>query len=578
MTLRAGILSLALLLLAAAPAGAAFEITAFEVTPSSTAAGAHADVTIAASFPPYDAGNPPQRPRNVTFHLPPGLAGDPFATPRCKEAAYRADTCPAATRIGSVAAKATGVTLQIPPLPPLVQLPQDVTGDLYNLEPAGAEPARLGAVLRPIGGLAGKLFVPTIINARATDGGLDSVVTDLPTQLNGIELYTERMAFTLEGRPAGGTGPFMRNPTSCGPATTTAVATPYGEPATAVSRTSSFTPTDCGALPFEPHIEGAVGANGKTARQAKPPVQTVITQGAEQAGQASVTVSLPGILGPDLTQLGRACPVEQSLSRSCPDTARVGTVTAATPLLAKPLTGSVYLATRAGAPLPGLTIQLADPIPLRLDGAVEFTPQGLRTTFTGLPDVPLSRFQLDLFGGAEGAFQLGSDLCAAAPPQITAAFTAQSGKQTAETKTLAVAGCTAPPAVTAAITRVRTGRPTVRVTVGAANDAPDLRLVRVLLPNALKAKPKRAKKGARAKLGTRPLTRKAISLTKDGELRLTLPEGARTVTATLRKGAVRVGRKLRKSKPPRKLKLRVAVRDADGTRPITTLKVRPRRR
>jgi len=52
MPLRAGILTLALLLLAAAPARAAFDVTAFELTPSSTAAGAHADVTIATSFTP----------------------------------------------------------------------------------------------------------------------------------------------------------------------------------------------------------------------------------------------------------------------------------------------------------------------------------------------------------------------------------------------------------------------------------------------------------------------------------------------------------------------------------------------
>ena len=449
MPLRAGILSLAVLLLAAAPARAAFDVTAFAVTPSSTAAGAHADVTIAASFPPYDAANPPQRPRNVTFHLPPGLAGDPFATPRCKEAAYRADACPAATRIGSVAAKATGVTLQIPPLPPLVQLPQDVTGDLYNLVPTGTDPARLGAVLRPLGGLAGKLFVPTAIRARATDGGLDSLVTNLPTELSGIQLYTERMAFTLQGRPAGTKRAFMRNPTSCKPAVSTIVATPYGTPATPVTKTSTFTPTACDALPFAPHIEGTVGANGATARLAKPPVRTTITQGGEEAGQSSVTVGLPPILGVDLTQLGRACTVEQAASRSCPDTAKVGSVEAATPLLAQPLTGAVYLASRGPAALPGLTIQLDDPIPLRLEGSVELTPEGLKTTFTGLPDVPLSRFRLDLAGGEQGVFQLASDLCVADPPPVTAAFVAQSGKTAAETKALAVAGCTDPPRVAA---------------------------------------------------------------------------------------------------------------------------------
>ena len=442
-----GALAAAALLLGAGPAQAAFDVTAFEVAPSNTAAGAHADVTIATSFPPYDAGAVPQRPRNITFHLPPGLAGDPFATPRCSEADYRADACPAATRIGSVAATATAIITLLP-------VKQDVSGDLYNLAPAGSEPARLGAVLRPTGGLLGKLFVPTIITARASDGGLDSTVTDLPTELGGIQLYTERMAFTLQGRPAGGTGPFMRNPTSCKPATSTVVATPYGEPATPVAKTSSFTPTGCGALAFEPHIDGTVGARGLTARRAQPPVRTVIAQGAEQAGQAAVTVQLPQIIAADLTQLSRACAPADVALRRCPDSARIGTVEAATPLLSKPLTGNVYFAAKPIGQLPGLTIQLADPIPLRLDGAVELTPTGIRTTFTGLPDVPLSRFALNLDGGPNGAFQLASDLCAAAPPAIGASFLAQSGKQTAETKPLTVEGCTPVPRAAARITRL----------------------------------------------------------------------------------------------------------------------------
>jgi hypothetical protein len=571
MPLRAGILTLACLLLCAAPARAAFDVTAFEVTPSSTAAGAHADVTIATSFLPYDGAAPPQQPHNLTFHLPPGLAGDPFATPRCTEADYRADACAPATRVGSVAATATAV-LAIP-------LRQDVTGDLYNLVPAGSEPARLGAVIRPTGGLLGKLFVPTTINARATDGGLDSVVVDLPQELSGFPLYTERMAFTLSGRPAGGTGPFMRNPTSCAPATSTVEATPYGAPATAVARSSSFTPTECGALAFEPHIDGAAGARGQTARGAKPPVRTVITQGPEQAGQAAATVLLPRIVGADITQIGRACPAADVALRKCQDSARVGTVQAGTPLLSQPLTGKVYLSSRAVGGLPGLTIQLDDPIPLRLDGTVELTPNGLKTTFTGLPDVPLSRFALNLDGGATGAFQLAGDLCATAkPPAVAATFVAQSGKQAAETKPLVVEGCTPAPKVSARITRLRTGRPTVRVTVTAAADAPALRQVRVRLPGALRTKPKRARKGARARTGAGRLARSAIKLGAGGKLQLTLPAGTRTVTATLAKGTVRVGRKLKRAKKPKRQSLSVVVTDADGPRPAALLKVRPRRR
>jgi hypothetical protein len=570
MPLRVGILTLAILLVAPGFARAAeFDITAFQLTPSSTAAGVHADVTITTSFTPYDGAAPPPRPRNVVFHLPPGLAGDPFSTPRCSEADYRADACPPETRIGAVEVNATAIVLLVP-------VAQTATGDLYNLAPTGAEPARLGAVIRPTGGLLGKLFVPTTIQARATDGGLDSLVTDLPTELNGIQLYTERMAFTLLGRPAAGK-PFMRNPTSCRPATATVEATPYGG-GPAKSKSSAFTPTECGALAFEPRITGSVGARGLTARQAKPPVTTVISQGAGQAGQSAATVTLPPIVAPDLTQLGRACPADKAAARGCPDGAKVGTVTAGTPLLAAPLTGDVFLVSRGPGSLPGLTIQLADPIPLRLDGTVALTPRGLRTTFSGLPDVPLSSFRLDLAGGPGGAFVLGTDLCAAPPPPIAAAFDAHSGARFSESRPMTVVGCTPPPSVAARILRLRTRKPTVKLGVKAADGAPRLREVRLLLPNAMMAKPQRARRGARAQADGTRLPRAAIKLTRDGELRIALPEGTRTLRATLSKGAVRVGGRLARTRKPKRLQLRVLVRDSDGARPPVTLKVRPRRR
>lgn len=123
----------------------------------------------------------------------------------------------------------------------------------------------------PFGSTLGKIYLPTTILVCASDGGLDSVVTDRPEVQNGFPLYTERLAFTLQGRPAGAVRPFIRNPTSCHPATTTVDATAY-DPATTVSRTSSFTPTACGALPFQPHVDAPVGARGLTARRAHPPV------------------------------------------------------------------------------------------------------------------------------------------------------------------------------------------------------------------------------------------------------------------------------------------------------------------
>ena len=57
----------------------------------------------------------------------------------------------------------------------------------------------------------------------------------------------------------------------------------------------------------------------------------------------------------------------------------------------------------------------------------------------------------------------------------------------------------------------------------------NLRQVRVLLPDALQAKPKRARAGVRARTGSGALARTAIKLTRDGDLRLTLTGAARTV-------------------------------------------------
>ena len=160
---------------------------------------------------------------------------------------------------------------------------------------------------------------------------------------------------------------------------------------------------------------------------------------------------------------------------------------------------------------------------------------------------------------------------------MTAAFVAQSGKTAAETKPLAVAGCTPTRRASPRGSRAcaRAGRDPLRVT--AAAGAPELRQVRVLLPNALEAKPS-ARASAWRRHGRRRAAPHGDPAHRDGELRVTLPAGTRTVTATLAKGAVRAGRKLRRAKPPKRLRFRVSVRDGDGPRPVRTLKVRPKRR
>ena len=107
----------------------------------------------------------------------------------------------------------------------------------------------------------------------------------------------------------------------------------------------------------------------------------------------------------------------------------------------------------------------------------------------------------------------------------------------------------------------------MKLKVAAAEGAPALTRVDVSLPSALKVKRKRR---VTTSAGTARLTRA-------GDLRLTLPAGTRAVTAKLRKGALKAGRKLRRARKPRRQEVLVLVRDADGLRPPVTLKVKPRR-
>ena len=82
-----GLLAALLFLALAAPAQASFT-----VTPSTTQAGAPADVTIHADFA--------TTPGRVALHLPPGLVGNPNAASRCALQTFRAASCAAASRVG----------------------------------------------------------------------------------------------------------------------------------------------------------------------------------------------------------------------------------------------------------------------------------------------------------------------------------------------------------------------------------------------------------------------------------------------------------------------------------------------
>src|SRR3954454_2380293 len=232
--MRRVILAVAMLLVLPSSAQAAFDVGSFTVTPSGLAAGSHPDVAIAIGF----SGN--EHVRDLTVSLPPGLVGNPNATPRCAAAKFQSDQCAASTRVGTTSVVST-----------VLGLPLTANGDVYNLEPGAGEPARLGVIVRPPA--ADKVFLITRIARRPADGGLDSISNGIPSTVTvlGIpqEMTITSMNLTLLGRPASASQPVMTMPTGWGPAASQVAATSAN--GTAVTRAAQpFTPTACDQLPF----------------------------------------------------------------------------------------------------------------------------------------------------------------------------------------------------------------------------------------------------------------------------------------------------------------------------------------
>jgi hypothetical protein len=136
-------------------------------------------------------------------------------------------------------------------------------------------------------------------------------------------------------------------------------------------------------------------------------------------------VTLPNGLSSRQATLNAACAASDVAAGSCPPGAHVGSISADTPLLTGPLSGPVVLQANPGS-LPLLIAQLSNgSIHLRLTDATGLTPDfSLTNTFTGIPDVPVSKQTLIIDGGPNSLLVIGH---CTGTQQLTATITSQSG-------------------------------------------------------------------------------------------------------------------------------------------------------
>jgi hypothetical protein len=501
-------------------------------------AGANSDFEIE-----IDISDASDQIRDLTIHLPPGLVANPLAPEFCTQAQFEAEPpeCPEESKVGEVT---SNVTLT----PPGVTV--DLTGEIFNLVPQPGEPARLGNALGPA-----RLEAPAAL--RESDFGLDTFLTDIPDALGASSLQINSIDFALFGEtltdpPAG----FMRNPTSCVPATTSFDAVAHNNN-TASDDADPFTPTGCDALAFDPGFSALLRPGG--ASGLKPEVTTTITQTPTEAGLQRAVVVLPPELGADNAVLANQCTEDQFAVHQCPANSILGAATAASPFLPAPLTGSVALLPPAGG-LPRVGLDLLGALPLQLVGDFVLTAQGTGVEFAGLPDIPITSFALTFTGGENGLVLASRQVCDPPALLFNETFDAHSGATVAKTTAATVEGeCPEKkPKAKIKLRKLGSDEPKMKVKVKAGSD--ELKKAVVKLPKKLKfASGKKFDKGTEAQASAR----RAKAKVKHTKRKLTLKRkrGTRRFKATIEDGALkRVG----KIKAGKKLKFRVKARDVDG--------------
>jgi hypothetical protein len=411
---------------------ATFGLESFSFGGSSTQAGAHPDMTDSFALntstnlfgAPFGLHATDANPREVQTELPPGLIGNPDATPKCSPYHVERHECSAAAQVGVI-------TVYTPR--------HDYEEPLYNVVPPAGVAAQFGAEVSTFG--------PAYIDASIRSGSDYGVTADS----SGISADEGILAVsvTLWGVPADPSHtperrcagspfdgcasetepkPLLTNPTSCsGPLKTTMRVDSWQAPtsfAQAVSEMAGM--TGCERLHFTPTIEVTPESTSSDSPTGLS-VDLHVPQNEDPAGLAEADlrdalVTLPeGVTVNPSGAYGRqgCSPAQIELHgpepAQCPDASKIGSVQIETPLLEHPLQGGVYLAQQGNAgPAQGtnpfgslLAIYIAVDEPqsgvvVKLAGEVVVNPQTgrLTTTFDENPQLPFEELKLDFFGGS----------------------------------------------------------------------------------------------------------------------------------------------------------------------------------
>jgi hypothetical protein len=354
---------------------------------------------------------------SYSLMLPKGVTGKLAGVARCSDAAIAAargnrgsaeaanPSCPAASQVGRTLT-GYGVGSALTYSEGKVYLAGPHNGaplSLVTINPATIGPFDLGTIV---------IRSAFQIDPRTAQLQIDSSASDpIPHILDGVVLHLRDIRVYVD-RPE-----FTHNPSSCAPSRLTSVVTGSGAEVgdrgddSVASPGNHFQLLNCRILGFQPRL--GVRLRGGTRRGAYPQLRvTFAARGPNDSNLKDIAVVIPRQQFLAQEHIRSICTRVQFAARACPADSVYGSAVAETPLLDEPLRGNVYLRSSSGA-LPDLVADLySGTVHIVLEGKIGPGKKGgIRAFFSELPDQPIDRFVMTLFGGKRGLLVNSADIC-----------------------------------------------------------------------------------------------------------------------------------------------------------------------
>ncbi|MFL5833102.1 MAG: hypothetical protein ACJ76B_03875 [Solirubrobacterales bacterium] len=397
----------------------------FGAGPESSKAGAFSPVSIR-----INRGDGQQELKGADVVLPPGMTGKLRGIPYCPEAALAAaasrsgteengsSSCPAESRVG-----AASVAVGTGPAPYKIDGKVFLSGPYHGaplslavVTPATAGPYDLGTVVVRVA-----LFVdPETAQIHAVSDPIPHVFGGTLLSVRSVDLKMDRPNFTL-------------NPTSCDPfATSGTLAGGGADPAnpaafSAAPVSAAFQATGCDALGFKPKLfTKLIGKRKAMRRNGHPAFRATLVARQGDANIKRAALTLPHSQFLDQNHIGTICTRVQLAASDCPARSIYGYARAETPLLDDEVSGPVYLIA-SDHELPDLLADLHGQVSVRLRGVISSAKERMKTVFYPVPDVPVSKFTINMKGGKKGLLVNSRNLCKGKNRSFLS-FKAQNGK------------------------------------------------------------------------------------------------------------------------------------------------------